>query len=335
MSESRLSGWDEARNIDSGVRDSLLLKSNNTDVDVGVLDFLAFCYRRKSIIAVIIGLTMMVFYGKFLVSERVYQSTALVVPVNQNNSNRVASMASQFSGLLGSSFGVQNTLSRSTQAIALMKSRAFLTKFIEKEKLFKDLLLDVWDEENQRWDVKDERKVPTIQDAIARFNDSLIVNEDPTSGLISVGFQHTNRKLAQRVVSNILIDINKVMAVKEKEKVSDVIASLYEALENAAIQEVRFEIYGLIAQQLKIQALATISTEYVFAVLDPPIVPDSDRHIRPRGYVFFLIVGFAVGCVLAIFGIFGWALMVNVIKHSEEMGFENSVEVLKKNDEDD
>ena len=86
------------------------------------------------------------------------------------------------------------------------------------------------------------------------------------------------------------------------------IAYLQAELNRTDIVEVRQAIFAVMEQQMQEVMLANVQEEYAFAVIDPPVVPETDDFVRPRRFLVLIFGLFA--------GLLGSSLIVVLRSHS-------------------
>jgi uncharacterized protein involved in exopolysaccharide biosynthesis len=211
-------------------------------------------------------------------------------------SGAVGSLASLVSGA-----PISDDASRMEEALAVMRSRAFTLRFIEEEKLMPVLFADRWDAQAKRW--LPDKRAPTASDAYNLFDKRVRrIEEDTGSGLVRLFVEWTDPELAARW-ANLLIDrLNEQMrqrAIKDAEQSLDYLNRQAPEISSVAVQQV---LYGLVETQLKQSMLAHVQKQFVFKVLDPAVVSDPGRFVKPRRmYIIFsgLVLGGIVGVAVA------------------------------------
>tara|TARA_Y100000591_G_scaffold331541_1_gene365781 strand:+ start:1012 stop:1965 length:954 start_codon:yes stop_codon:yes gene_type:complete len=295
------------------------MNDNNTlaQHDISFSDLFKL-YWRTRIFIVLFSLLSSIFAVIFSLSlPNIYQSSALLSPVDSSN-NGVSSLVSQYGGLaslagvnlgsLGSSDG-----DRTLEALAVLESRRFLTNFIKKRNIEKELLAsdywdsdnlqlyynnDVYDEEKQIW-ISDKKGFPTDRDLYLAFHELLSIKrmKDLEGGFVTVGFEHKSPIFAEKVTSQLIEDLNNEFKEKDIEQASLSINYLTEQLEQTSLIEVRKVMFNLIEQETKKIMIAKATNEYIFRYLDPPIAPE--RKLKPNR-PFIVILSGVIGGLLSI-----------------------------------
>lgn len=107
-------------------------------------------------------------------------------------------------GLLG---GLGEAASLSSKLLAILKSRSLAERMIEKHDLMKVLYAKLWDEQNQRWKIKDPKKIPTMEDAVKTLFSQVSFIEDKKSKLIIIKAEMSNPQIAAEIVNGYLAEL--------------------------------------------------------------------------------------------------------------------------------
>uniref|UniRef100_UPI001237C850 Wzz/FepE/Etk N-terminal domain-containing protein n=1 Tax=Candidatus Enterovibrio escicola TaxID=1927127 RepID=UPI001237C850 len=164
----------------------------------------------------------------------IYKSEALLAPAEQQ-SGSLGGMASQLGGLAslaGVNLGGGNS-DKTALALEIMKSRAFIFKFIEKHDLIlplmggeswnsltNELVYDekVYDVLNQKW-VREVnaplKRKPSLQETYKEFQKIITINQDKKSSMLTVSIEYYSPKLAQQWVNWIIDAINEEMKLRD------------------------------------------------------------------------------------------------------------------------
>lgn len=248
----------------------------------------------------------------------IYKSSALLAPVNSEESHGgLAALASQFGGL-ASIAGINlsgGSDTKATTAIEIMKSRQFIYKFISTHKILPELMaLKEWNMANNSLEFDESlyhpqkkqwvRDVslpflpkPSMQEAYAAFMKILTIDKSASSGMITISIESVSPHLAQQWVTWLIEDINKVMKQRDVVEANNSIEFLENQLNKTSVADIRSVIYKLIEEQAKTIMFANVRKEYIFKTIDPAIVPLlKDQPKR----ALICILGSLAGCFLAV-----------------------------------
>jgi len=236
-----------------------------------------------------------------LYSTPIYRSEVLLAPTNSKNSNKFGLFASQLSGISSlAGLNLSGGNNKTTEAIAVLKSRGFTSEFIGDLNLLPILFSKKWDYRNKKW--LDNIEIPTLWDAYRLFNKKVRkIKRDTKTGFIILAIEWKDPKLAAEWVMRLVNRINKKLAQEAIDKADKTIKYLESELDKTSIIEVKTAIFKLIEVQTKNKMLANTQKEYVFHVLDPAVIPE-DR-IKPKR-ILIVMVGFFLGLSLSVFFIF-------------------------------
>ena len=115
---------------------------NRIDGEIDLYDlFLVIMSGKWLIIAITFILSLLsIVYAVY--QPNVYRSEALLAPAEQQQSNGLSTLAGQFGGLAslaGVNFGDSGS-NNTDLALAILKSRKFISEFIEKHSIMPDLM---------------------------------------------------------------------------------------------------------------------------------------------------------------------------------------------------
>lgn len=248
----------------------------------------------------------------------IYQSKTLLAPSEDAQGGGMSRMAGQLGGL-ASLAGINLASSGGTSKIAVgievLKSRDFITAFIERHNVLPELMAaKAWNPETKSvifdkelynsvegsWvrDVEPPRQPkPSAWEAYKAFGDILSVSQDRETGFITVSVEHLSPVVAEKWLRLLIHDVNQVMRDKDVDEARRSIAFLEKQLGGTALADMRAVFYQLIEEQTKIIMLAEVRDEYVFSTIDPPVVPE--EKIKPKR-ALICIVGVTLGGILAV-----------------------------------
>ena len=260
------------------------LKQKSSEVSMGEI----FSFLKNKFFLIILVVTLFGIAGVILALSKnnIYQAEVVLVPSN-SGSDSAGGIGGQFGGLAalaGVNLGA-NANDKSVLHIERLKSRKFLTQFIAKHNLHKDIYaVEGADKDTGKMNYdkdKLKRLDKNAQNAISvnyiydRFiEDNLDVEVDKKTGLISLVIYHYSADFAKKLADLLVKDINQEIRKEEINDADNSIAYLELALKNTNVLETKKVFYQLIEQQLRTKMLATVKDEYAFKTIDPAIVPE-------------------------------------------------------------
>lgn len=247
-----------------------------------------------------------------------YTATSLLAPADEA-SGGLSSVMQQYSGLAslaGLSLPMANGAERKIFAKEMMTSRKFIMDFVERRELLPELLAskswnvengtliydkDIYDVERKRWLETRNRTAgdpPSKTEAYERFRELLTVREDVTSGFIRVSFEHHSPIIAAKWIEWLVADVNETLRAQDIAEAKRSIKYLEVQISSTPLAELKGVFFELIQKQTESMMLASIRDEYVFRVLDPPVVEEIPSAPN-KGLIILLsaILGFFCGCL--------------------------------------
>ena len=235
-----------------------------------------------------------------IVSVPVYKGEALVMYAASDQSNETLALLSGRIGGLAPLAGLSGDVGGGrAEAIATLKSRQLSTSFILDNNMLPELFPERWDAQQEDWKVESS-SVPTMAEAYERFDkDVRRVNEDRTTGMISVSILGPNRQKVAQWANSLVHAANDYLRNRAIDEARKSVRFLEEQLARTTILEVRQAMNDLVEAQISKAALASTRDDYAFRVIDPAIEPEVDEIVRPKrvlivalGSVFGLACGF-------------------------------------------
>lgn len=266
--------------------------------EVGALAVLRFFLRNARII---FGLSFIVGIAVYVLSaflQPVYQSDVLVVPAEESGNGSLSSLLSGFGGL-GRLAGIgASGTSRKDEALAMLRSRKFVSRFIDENNGYGQLYPKLWDADGNTW--KSTTKVsPSFQRAHLLFTTSVMsIQQDQETGTIRISMKLKDRAIAAEWANGIVRQLNETFREQVAAESQKSIDYLNGELENASSVELRQVIHRMIETQIQSIMLANVRKDFVFRVIDPAAVSDADNNVSPRRALLAflgLIIGGSIG----------------------------------------
>jgi uncharacterized protein involved in exopolysaccharide biosynthesis len=272
--------------------------------DVSLADFVAIVrggWRTIAIVAV--ACTAVTAAAAFLITP-IYRAEVLLVPVQEEGSSALESLAGSFGGfaeLAGVDLGTGGTAR--DEAIALLESRILARRFIEEKDLMPVLFADRWDAKAGQWADPDD--VPTFGDAFKIWDEDIrTVEASTTSDLVTLSIDWKDRELAASWATEIVRRVNEFMRGRAIADARSSIDFLRSEAAKTNVLEIQLAINRLIETEYKTMTLAKVREEYYFKVLDPAFAPDADEYVWPKPLLMIIaavIGGAMLGLMVVIF----------------------------------
>jgi uncharacterized protein involved in exopolysaccharide biosynthesis len=236
-----------------------------------------FIASASLIVAALLGLAA-------LLMRPVYESNVVLAPVTtQQGLGALSSALGQLGGLaslVGVNVGESD--SRTEEAMAVLRSRKFTEAFIRELNLMPELYPDKWDAATGKWKTGDAR-VPTAERAYDLFDKRVrSVTKDKKTGLVTLTIEWTDRTQAASWANTLVQRLNGEMRDRAIAEASASIGYLQHELDNTVQVDTRQAINRLIEAKIQQRMVANVTQEYAFRVVDPAVVADADRPLRPK-----------------------------------------------------
>jgi uncharacterized protein involved in exopolysaccharide biosynthesis len=152
-----------------------------------------------------------------------------------------------------------------------------------------------WDAAGKRWTSK---KPPTADDAYQFFTERVKrVDEDRRTGLVTVSMEWTDRTAAAHWANQYVRRANDLLRARAMQEAKSSLEFLDRELNNAGTVEVREAMFQLVEAQKKQQMLATVRQDYIFHIIDPAVVVDEERFVKPKRFLVVVACGFLGGFI--------------------------------------
>lgn len=291
-------------------------QNNNDEIDLKEL--LVSIWKGKLIIIVFTLLFTVgaVFFA--LNQPNYYKAQVLLAPASGSSGGGALGNLGGLAALAGVNIGGAKD-DKTQLALAVLKSRDFQTRFINTHKVKIPLFAGIgWDESSDEIIIDPQvynvatgewvREVelgknssPSDWEAFEAFSQVITTSQEKESGFITISVEFLSPTTSKQWLELLVQELNKVMKRRELVETQRNIDYLEEQLNNTSIADMQNVFYQLIEEQLKNKMLAEVQDEYVFKVIDPPVVPEEKS--KPKRALISI-----VGCILG--GIIGISFIV-------------------------
>jgi uncharacterized protein involved in exopolysaccharide biosynthesis len=250
----------------------------------------------------------------------IYKAETVLMPVTDDKGG-LGALAGSLGGLasmagIGGDTGNDNT----KLALQLVKSRAFISEFIEKYDLLVPIMAtegwdlpsntliynpNFYDPETKEW----LRKVnapfkpkPSLQEAHAAFLKMLSIEQEPKTKFVKISIEFYSPEMAADWVTKLVTLLNDKIRNIDIEEADNSIKYLAQLASSSPISGLQTVFSGLMEEQIKSKMLAQVRTDYVFKIVDPAIAPE--RKAKPQRALIIIIAGFLggiIGLVIVLF----------------------------------
>jgi uncharacterized protein involved in exopolysaccharide biosynthesis len=248
-------------------------------------------YKRGIIRAVVLAGLLAVLVSLQL--PNIYRAEATIVPREDKSSPSISALSSLggLGGLAGGILGLGGSGDLGKLEVAL-NSRMLAARLIKKHTLLPVIFEDDWNGAEQKWQTDEP---PTVQDALEELKEMFSIAVDSKKGTLSVRFDHHDPAFAKKMVELYLDELSELMRENTLNDAAEKEAFLEEELSRTSDVLLKEKLYTLLAGEIERTTFAKAQKYYNFEVIDPPIVPDPDKKLKPKR---------ALICVLAVVGAF-------------------------------
>ena len=287
------------------------------DDEIDLLELIKVLWDEKIKIVAITAFAAFISVIYALSQPNIYQAEALLAPAGDTGGGGMSKLAGQFGGL-ASLAGVSlpdDGVNKSQLGLEVLKSRKFVREFVERNKITPQLMaVDYWDSETRKLvlddDVYDEKSKtwlskdgpPSSQAVFVAYLSNLILEEDPTSEFVRLGFKHKSPDIAAKWTGLVIKDLNDTLRSQDISEAESSIAFLRKQIETSPLADLRNLFYELIQSQTETMMLANVREEYVFKTIDPATVPEFKSEPKRA---LICILGTFLGGFLALIYVLG------------------------------
>ena len=283
--------------------------------EINLLDYVIVLLKHKWLIFGIVFGTGVAAVIISLLLPNVYRSEATIIPREQDKS--VTSSALSALGALGGIAGELVGLGGGGDVDkfeVVLKSRDLARRVVEKYKLMPELFEDEWDPLKKEWK---ENPAPTVQDAYELITEELLsVERDSKTDVLTIKFDHEDPNFAKIMVDHYLDELSESLREETLQDAAENKRFLQEQIEQTADPLLKVKISDLLAKEIEKETFARAQKYYSFIVLDPPVVADLDKEVKPKR-ALICILSVTVAGFFAIFLAFFLEYIHNV-KHNED-----------------
>lgn len=261
--------------------------------DITILEFCRAAVREWKLVAgVTLAAILVSVIVAFAVTEK-FDGVVVMVDADRSRTGSLsAAMLGQFSGLAGlAGLDLSKFAEGSGSARAVLNSRMLVEEYITRNNLLPVLFADDWDATAKRW-TTDTDETPTVWLGAKKFiEDVRRVEEDPTTGVITLTVEWEDPKVAAEWANGLAALANQIVRDRDLRDAEKSVAYLQGEITKTNIVGLQQVLYSLIESEMQTITLAKVKEEYAFSVVDPA-VPAELRSFPVRSLMV------AVGAVL-------------------------------------
>lgn len=163
---------------------------------------------------------------------------------------------------------------------------------------------EIFNQESGEWIRKvsyPKKQVPSDQEAYKKYKNAINVIKDNKTGFIHIHVTHQSPIIAKKWADIVIRNINESMREENKKISQNAIDFLNSSYQTTNIQSLREAISILLESQMKNLMLASTHEDYVFKIIDSPVVPEQKSGpSRALICIAAVLFGFISSMILAI-----------------------------------
>jgi hypothetical protein len=295
--------------------------NNNNNYDDDVVDLRELfnvIWEKKHYVVVVTSIFALISILYALRLPNIYQSEALMMPLEENGGmSGITSQLGGMASLAGISLSSDGG-SKSQEAITRIQSFEFFSShflpLIKLENLTAakrwnqadntiDYDANVFSPETGQWALKDnslKSMAPSSQEAYEVYEGIMNISEDKKTLYVSLSIEHKSPFIAKKWVDLIIKKIDKVMRDEDKQDAMKSVQYLNSIVPTINYEAIKTALSSLQQEQMKRLMMVEANENYIFKVLDSPIVPE-ERSKPSRSIV--VIIATILGGLISIIAI--------------------------------
>ena len=292
--------------------------NNNYDDEIDLRELFHVLWDKIFYIGAITSIFSLISIIYALMLPNIYQSQAVMMPMEANQG--MSGMLGQYSGmasLAGISLPSESG-SKAQEAIARIQSFEFFSNsFLPHIKLENLMAVKKWNQasntltydasafnsESGQWVRKVKpptSTIPSSQKAYKQYQAIMSVSEDKKTSFVTLSVEHQSPVIAQQWVEIMMDQIDQVMRDQDRQTALQSIAYLNSLAPTVNYEEISKALASLQQEQMKRLMMVEANENYIFKVLDSPIVPE--MKVKPKRSLI-VILGTMLGMMLSVLGV--------------------------------
>jgi len=293
---------------------------NDLDDEIDLREFFYVLLEGKWIIVSLTAFASIVGVIYSLSLPNIYESKALLVPVNSSSGTSGAlGSYSGLAGLAGISLPSGGVEGNSAKAIQKISSLSFFENNILTAIHLPDLMAvkswnsktntvafdeNIYDTSSNKWvrDISDSKQqAPSAQESFGVFKKHLILNEDKKSGFIDLSIKHQSPYIAKQWVELVVNEVNAFYRQKDKSESERAVSYLNQKISTTSLSEIKEALAQLLQEETKKLTLIEANQFYVFDYIDPPAVMEKKSEPRRSSIcILFALLGGVLSILLVL-----------------------------------
>lgn len=262
-------------------------------VDVG--EYWRIFRRRAGSIALTVLVATLVTGAYAWLSTPIYRAEALLLPAEaQEGGGALAGIASQYGGLAALAGVNVDARDGREESLAILKSREFIGRFVNEQKISALLLEDAAPPPYMFW----KRRRTDQLSAVDHFRNRVLrVSAAKNSGLVTLAIEWKDREMAAKWANSLVKALNDHMKERAVDESNKSLRFLADEIAKTSKIELQAAASYLVQSQMQQSMLANVRDEYAFRAIDPAVVPAEDEYVKPKRWLI-MVLGALVGLLL-------------------------------------
>jgi hypothetical protein len=264
---------------------------NNFDDEIDLRELFYVLSEGKWIIFSLTAFVSIVGVIYSLLLPNIYESKAMLVPVNSSSGiSGALGSYSGLAGLAGISLPSGGDQGNSAKAIQKISSLSFFEKNILPNIHLPDLMAigswnsktnivafdeNIYDTSSNTW-IRDysypQQQIPSAQESYEFFKQNLGLSDDKKSGFITLSIKHQSPFVAKQWVELVVNEVNAFYRQKDKIESEKAVSYLNQQISMTGLSEIKQVLAQLLQEETKKLTLIEANQFYVFDYIDPPAV---------------------------------------------------------------
>ena len=306
--------------------------NNNYDDEIDLRELFHVLWDNIFYIGAITSIFSLISIIYALMLPNIYQSQAVMMPMEENQG--MSGILGQYGGmasLAGISLPSESG-SKAQEAIARIQSFEFFSNaFLPHIKLENLMAVKKWNQasntltydegafnsESGQWlreASPPKSNIPSSQKAYKQYQAIMSVSEDKTTSFVTLSVEHKSPVIAQQWVKIMMDQIDQVMRDQDRQTALQSIAYLNSLAPTVNYEEISKALASLQQEQMKRLMMVEANENYIFKVLDSPIVPET--KVKPSRSLI-VILSSMLGMMLSVLGVLVWHYTRTSSQHDE------------------
>jgi len=287
--------------------------------EIPLPELLHVLFQGKWIIVSVTAFVSMIGVVFSLYLPNIYESEALLAPVDSSDSMSLGGGVGALAGLAGVKLPTAGGEGNSKKAISTLNSLSFFENNILPDIFLPDLMAikswnsqtntlaydeNLYQKNSNTW-VRDysypEKQIPSAQESFKVFTTKHFqIIEEQKTGFLQLKIKHQSPFIAKQWSELIINKINAYYRQKDKAESEKSVSYLNQQITTTRLAEVKEALAELLQQHIKKLTVIEAKQLYVFEIIDPPAV--MELHSKPNRTLICIL--FALfGGILSISGV--------------------------------